>query len=142
MRATTAVIPAAGLGTRFLPATKAVPKELLPIVDTPALQLIVDECVGAGFEHVVVVTSRAKPTIEQQLKYQKQATAWENWLKEAMKVAGVLYSAGFDPALVARELGLAGVTENSIDATASRDVVAEFAFIAAQLGIDLSRFAE
>jgi UTP--glucose-1-phosphate uridylyltransferase len=65
MRATTAVIPAAGLGTRFLPATKAVPKELLPIVDTPALQLIVDECVGAGFEHVVVVTSRAKPTIEQ-----------------------------------------------------------------------------
>ena len=51
-------------------------------------------------------------------------------------------SLGLDPALVARELGLAGVTENSIDATASRDVVAEFAFITAQLGIDLSRFAE
>lgn len=65
MRATTAVIPAAGLGTRFLPATKAVPKELLPIVDRPALQLIVDECVGAGFEHVVVVTSASKPAIEQ-----------------------------------------------------------------------------
>jgi argininosuccinate lyase len=51
-------------------------------------------------------------------------------------------SLGLDPALVARELGLAGPTENSIDATASRDVVAEFAFIAAQLGIDISRLAE
>ncbi|HOW01878.1 MAG TPA: argininosuccinate lyase, partial [Rhodoglobus sp.] len=51
-------------------------------------------------------------------------------------------SLGLDPALVARELGLARPSENSIDATASRDVVAEFAFIAAQLGIDLSRFAE
>jgi argininosuccinate lyase len=51
-------------------------------------------------------------------------------------------SLGLDPALVAAELGLAGPPENSIDATASRDVVAEFAFIAAQLGIDLSRFAE
>jgi argininosuccinate lyase len=51
-------------------------------------------------------------------------------------------SLGLDPALVAAELGLAGPAENSIDATASRDVVAEFAFIAAQLGIDLSRFAE
>ena len=64
MRARTAVIPAAGMGTRFLPATKAVPKELLPIIDTPALQLIIDEAVGAGIEHVVVVTSHAKPAIE------------------------------------------------------------------------------
>jgi UTP--glucose-1-phosphate uridylyltransferase len=60
----TAVIPAAGMGTRFLPATKAVPKELLPIIDTPALQLIIDEAVGAGIDHVVVVTSHAKPAIE------------------------------------------------------------------------------
>jgi UTP--glucose-1-phosphate uridylyltransferase len=64
MRARTAVIPAAGMGTRFLPATKAVPKELLPIIDTPALQLIIDEAVGAGVEHIVVVTSHAKPAIE------------------------------------------------------------------------------
>ncbi|MGB8860531.1 MAG: UTP--glucose-1-phosphate uridylyltransferase [Ilumatobacteraceae bacterium] len=64
MRARTAVIPAAGMGTRFLPATKAVPKELLPIIDTPALQLIIDEAVGAGIDHVVVVTSHAKPAIE------------------------------------------------------------------------------
>jgi UTP--glucose-1-phosphate uridylyltransferase len=52
------------MGTRFLPATKAVPKELLPIIDTPALQLIIDEAIGAGIEHVVVVTSHAKPAIE------------------------------------------------------------------------------
>lgn len=64
MRVHTAVVPAAGLGTRFLPATKAVPKELLPIIDTPALQLIIDEAVGAGVDHMVIVTSHAKPAIE------------------------------------------------------------------------------
>lgn len=60
----TAVIPAAGMGTRFLPATKAVPKELMPIFDTPVLQLVVDEAVAAGCEHVVVVSSRAKTAID------------------------------------------------------------------------------
>jgi UTP--glucose-1-phosphate uridylyltransferase len=58
------VIPAAGLGTRFLPATKAVPKELLPIVDTPTLQLIVEEAVKAGASQVVVVNGRGKSAIE------------------------------------------------------------------------------
>jgi UTP--glucose-1-phosphate uridylyltransferase len=64
MQVRTAVIPAAGLGTRFLPATKAVPKELLPIIDTPALQLIIDEAVGAGIDHIVIVTNHNKPAIE------------------------------------------------------------------------------
>jgi UTP--glucose-1-phosphate uridylyltransferase len=64
MQVRTAVIPAAGLGTRFLPATKAVPKELLPIIDTPALQLIIDEAVGAGIDHIVIVTNHSKPAIE------------------------------------------------------------------------------
>jgi UTP--glucose-1-phosphate uridylyltransferase len=64
MKVRTAVIPAAGLGTRFLPATKAVPKELLPIIDTPALQLIIDEAVGAGIDRLVIVTNRNKPAIE------------------------------------------------------------------------------
>jgi len=58
------VIPAAGLGTRFLPATKAVPKELLPIVDTPTLQLIVEEAVKAGAAQVIVVNGRGKSAIE------------------------------------------------------------------------------
>jgi len=58
------VIPAAGLGTRFLPATKAVPKEMLPIVDTPTLQLIVEEAVAAGAHQIVVVNGRGKTAIE------------------------------------------------------------------------------
>jgi len=60
----TAVLPAAGLGTRFLPASKAVPKELMPIGDTPAIQYVIDEAVGAGIEHIVIVTSPNKPAIE------------------------------------------------------------------------------
>lgn len=64
MKAHTAVIPAAGLGTRFYPVTKAVPKELLPIFDVPALQLIIDEAIGAGCDHIVLVSSRSKPEIE------------------------------------------------------------------------------
>jgi UTP--glucose-1-phosphate uridylyltransferase len=64
MQVRSAVIPAAGMGTRFLPATKAVPKELMPIGDTPAIQIIIDEALGAGVEHIVVVSSRSKPAIE------------------------------------------------------------------------------
>jgi UTP--glucose-1-phosphate uridylyltransferase len=58
------VIPAAGLGTRFLPATKAVPKEMLPIVDTPTIQLIVEEAVKAGADRIVLVNGRGKSAIE------------------------------------------------------------------------------
>src|SRR3954468_15451630 len=57
------VIPAAGLGTRFLPATKAVPKEMLPIVDTPTIQLIVEEAVRAGAQQVVLGNGRGKSAI-------------------------------------------------------------------------------
>jgi UTP--glucose-1-phosphate uridylyltransferase len=64
MKARTAVIPAAGLGTRFYPITKAVPKELLPIFDVPALQLVMDEAIGAGIDHIVLVSSRTKPGLE------------------------------------------------------------------------------
>lgn len=59
-----AVIPAAGLGTRFLPATKAIPKEMLPIVDVPAIQLIVEEALAAGIEEIVLVTGRGKAAVE------------------------------------------------------------------------------
>jgi len=58
------VIPAAGLGTRFLPVTKAIPKEMLPIVDTPTIQLIVEEAVKAGAAQVILVTGRGKSAIE------------------------------------------------------------------------------
>ncbi len=65
MQVRSAVIPAAGMGTRFLPTSKAVPKELLPIGDTPTLQLVIDEALGAGIDHIIVVSSRNKPAIEQ-----------------------------------------------------------------------------
>lgn len=59
-----AVIPAAGLGTRFLPVTKASPKEMLAIIDKPAIQYVVEEAVEAGIEDVIIVTSRGKSTME------------------------------------------------------------------------------
>jgi UTP--glucose-1-phosphate uridylyltransferase len=59
-----AVIPAAGLGTRFLPATKAMPKEMLPVVDKPAIQYVVEEAVGAGIADILLVTGRGKRSIE------------------------------------------------------------------------------
>src|SRR5262249_41961705 len=58
------VVPAAGLGTRFLPATKAIPKEMLPIVDTPTLQYIVQEAAAAGIRDVILVNGRGKSSIE------------------------------------------------------------------------------
>ncbi len=59
-----AVLPVAGLGTRVLPATKSIPKEMLPIVDRPAVQYVVDEAREAGIEHIIFVTGRAKSAIE------------------------------------------------------------------------------
>ena len=63
-RVTKAVIPAAGLGTRFLPATKAQPKEMLPIVDKPAIQYVVEEAVRAGIDDILIITGRGKRTLE------------------------------------------------------------------------------
>ena len=64
MKITKAVIPAAGLGTRVLPATKAMPKEMLPIVDKPAIQYIVEEAVAAGIMDILIITNRGKGVIE------------------------------------------------------------------------------
>ncbi|MFC3686926.1 UTP--glucose-1-phosphate uridylyltransferase GalU [Aquipuribacter hungaricus] len=63
-RTTKAVIPAAGLGTRFLPATKATPKEMLPVVDRPAIQYVVEEAVAAGLDDVLMITGRSKRALE------------------------------------------------------------------------------
>src|SRR3546814_3792238 len=59
-----AVIPAAGLGTRFLPATKAQPKEMLPVVDKPAIQYVVEEAVRAGIDDILIITGRNKRSLE------------------------------------------------------------------------------
>ncbi len=65
MRIKKAVIPAAGLGTRFLPATKSIPKEMLPIVDKPTIQYIVEEIIASGIEDVLIITGRNKGSIEE-----------------------------------------------------------------------------
>ncbi len=67
-----AVIPAAGFGTRFLPATKAVPKEMLPILDKPSIQYIVEEAIDSGIEQILIITARGKNVIENHFDYSKE----------------------------------------------------------------------
>ena len=81
-----AVIPVAGLGTRFLPATKAMPKEMLTIVDRPVVQYAVDEALEAGIEHIVFVTGRNKHVIEDYFDVQPELVdtltepeRWSSW---------------------------------------------------------------
>lgn len=74
-----AVFPAAGLGTRFLPATKAQPKEMLPVVDKPLIQYAVEECSASGIENIIVVTGRGKNAIEDHFDY---APELERFLRE------------------------------------------------------------
>src|SRR5260221_3436507 len=64
-----AVLPAPGLGTRFLPATKAQPKEMLTLVDKPQIQYVVEECVASGIEHIIIVTGKGKNSIEDHFDY-------------------------------------------------------------------------
>ena len=83
-----AVIPAAGLGTRVLPATKAQPKEMLVIVDKPALQYLVEELVDSGIEEILIVTGRNKTSIENHFdySYELEKTLEENGKHELLKV--------------------------------------------------------
>ncbi|TDM03838.1 UTP--glucose-1-phosphate uridylyltransferase GalU [Macrococcus carouselicus] len=81
---TKAIIPAAGLGSRFLPATKAMPKEMLPILDTPTIQYIVEEAVAAGIEDIIIVTGKHKRAIEDHFDTQLEL---ELNLKEKNKTA-------------------------------------------------------
>jgi UTP--glucose-1-phosphate uridylyltransferase len=80
-RVVKAVIPAAGLGTRFLPATKATPKEMLPVVDRPAIQYVVEEAVAAGLSDVLMITGRNKRSLEDHFD-----RAWE--LEAALEAKG------------------------------------------------------
>ncbi|MGL5042467.1 MAG: UTP--glucose-1-phosphate uridylyltransferase GalU [Culicoidibacterales bacterium] len=83
-----AVIPAAGLGTRFLPATKAQPKEMLPIVDKPTIQFIVEEAVAAGIEDILIITSGNKRSIEDHFdkSYELEDTLEKKGKSELLKV--------------------------------------------------------
>jgi len=77
-----AVLPAAGLGTRFLPATKAIPKEMIPLVDKPLIQFSVEECIASGIEHIIIVTGRGKSAIEDHFDF---APELEHFLTEKGK---------------------------------------------------------
>lgn len=96
-----AVIPAAGLGTRVLPATKAMPKEMLPIVDKPAIQYIVEEAAAAGIEDILIITNRGKylledhfdraPELEERLAANPEKKAMYNEVVAISKIANVYF---------------------------------------------------
>lgn len=77
-----AVLPAAGFGTRFLPATKAQPKEMLNVVDKPQIQYVVEECIASGIEHIIIVTGKGKSSIEDHFDFNP---ALERFLEEKGK---------------------------------------------------------
>src|SRR5438445_10121948 len=93
MKVKKAVIPAAGLGTRFLPATKSQPKEMLPIVDKPAIQYVVEEAVEAGVRDILIITGRGKRTIEDhfdrsfELEYRLEQAGKFDELKEVRAIS-------------------------------------------------------
>ncbi|MGH6988870.1 MAG: UTP--glucose-1-phosphate uridylyltransferase, partial [Stellaceae bacterium] len=89
-----AVFPVAGMGTRFLPATKAIPKEMLPVVDKPLIQYAVEEAMAAGIDHVVFVTGRSKTAIEDHFDL---AVEVETKLKESGKNAQIDLLNGWVP---------------------------------------------
>ncbi|MTI80451.1 MAG: UTP--glucose-1-phosphate uridylyltransferase GalU [Firmicutes bacterium] len=100
MRVRKAVIPAAGLGTRFLPVTKALPKEMLPIVDKPTIQYIIEEAVDSGIEDILIITGRGKwpivdyfdrsPELETTLENKEKSDQLE-MVKELSKIANIHY---------------------------------------------------
>ncbi|MBX4261732.1 UTP--glucose-1-phosphate uridylyltransferase GalU [Clostridium estertheticum] len=95
MRVKKAIIPAAGLGTRFLPATKAQPKEMLPIVDKPTIQYIIEEAVAAGIEEILIITGRNKRAIEDhfdksvELEFQLQKNGKDEVLEMVQNISNL-----------------------------------------------------
>ena len=95
MRVRKAIIPAAGLGTRFLPATKAQPKEMLPIVDKPTIQYIIEEAIASGIEEILIITGRNKKSIEDhfdksiELELQLEKSGNEDGLKMVRDISNM-----------------------------------------------------
>lgn len=96
MKIRKAIIPAAGLGTRFLPATKAQPKEMLPIVDKPTLQYIIEEAIESGVEEILIITGRNKSSIENhfdksvELELELEKSGKTELLKEVRKISDMV----------------------------------------------------
>ena len=116
MKVKKAIIPAAGLGTRFLPATKAQPKEMLPIVDKPTIQYIIEEAVASGIEEILIITGRNKRAIEDhfdksiELEQQLQNTGKDDLLKmveDISNMADIYYIRQKEPKGLGRAIGCA-----------------------------------
>ncbi len=96
MKIRKAIIPAAGLGTRFLPATKAQPKEMLPIVDKPTLQYIIEEAIASGIEEILIITGRNKKSIEDhfdksiELELELESKGKYDLLEEVRKISDMV----------------------------------------------------
>jgi len=96
MKVRKAIIPAAGLGTRFLPATKSLPKEMLPIVDKPTMQYIIEEAISAGIEEVLIITGRNKKSIEDhfdksvELELELENKHKDNLLKQVRDISNMV----------------------------------------------------
>lgn len=122
-----AIIPAAGFGTRFLPATKAMPKEMLPIVDKPIIQYVVEDAVSAGIEDIIIVTGWHKRTIEDHFDYpyelEKRLQEWgkEDLIKQVREIADL---ANF---IYIRQKGPYG---NATPIKSARHIVEDEAFLA------------
>lgn len=100
MKVNTAVIPAAGLGTRFLPVTKSVPKELIPVIDKAGIQYAVEEAAAAGIENIVIITSKGKDAIAdyfnrdeelEDLLYERGHVYYSNRIKDISSIANISY---------------------------------------------------
>jgi UTP--glucose-1-phosphate uridylyltransferase len=135
LRVRKAVIPAAGLGTRFLPATKAVPKEMLPIVDKPTIQYIVEEAVASGIETIVLITGRNKAEIEDHFDYayELEDTLERQGKKELLKLStGAAETVRLVSVRQKRPLGLGHAV------LCARDVIGDEPFVVL-LGDDIIR---
>jgi UTP--glucose-1-phosphate uridylyltransferase len=116
MKVEKAVIPAAGLGTRFLPATKAQPKEMLPVVDKPAIQYVVEEAVSAGIRDILIITASSKRTLEDhfdrsfELEQRLEASGKLDELKQVREIsemADIFYVRQKEPAGLGAAVALA-----------------------------------
>jgi UTP--glucose-1-phosphate uridylyltransferase len=116
MKVQKAVIPAAGLGTRFLPATKAQPKEMLPVVDKPAIQYVVEEAVSAGIRDILIITASSKRTLEDhfdrsfELEQRLEASGKLDDLKQVREIsemADIFYVRQKEPAGLGAAVALA-----------------------------------
>src|SRR3954462_6598307 len=113
---TKAVIPAAGMGTRFLPATKSQPKEMLPVVDKPSIQYVVEEAVAAGLTDILIITGRGKRAIEDhfdrnyELEHHLERTGQHERLAELQainEIADIHYIRQRDPLGLGHAIGVA-----------------------------------